>query len=120
MVEYVPAPKHFYDEFFKDIVGVSHMKDARKEHIVIRARSLYIFKLMDNKPVHKSYTVVKPYAQYKDGEYAEFSVDVEPNNEFFGRILQMGAGLEIVSPESVRDEIAQRVHEMDDLYPKKE
>ena len=120
MVEYVPAPKHFYDEFFKDIVGVSHMKDARKEHIVIRARSLYIFKLMDTKPIHQSYTVVKPYAQYVDGEYAEFSVDVEPNNEFFGRILQMGAGLEIVSPESVRDEIAQRVHEMDDLYPKKE
>ena len=120
MVEYVPAPKHFYDEFFKDIVGVSHLKDTKKEHIVIRARSLYIFKLMDTKPIHKSYTVVKPYAQYKDGEYAEFSVDVEPNNEFFGRILQMGAGLEIVSPESVRDEIAQRVHEMDDLYPKKE
>ena len=120
MVEYVPAPKHFYVEFFKDIVGVSHMKDARKEHIVIRARSLYIYKLMDTKPLHQSYTVVKPYAQYVDGEYAEFSVDVEPNNEFFGRILQMGAGLEIVSPESVRDEIAQRVHNMDDLYPKEE
>ena len=67
MIEYVAAPKLFYDEFFKDIVGVSHMKDARKEHIVIRARSLYIFKLMDTNHVHKSYTVVKPYAQYKDG-----------------------------------------------------
>ena len=120
MVEYVPPPKHFYEEFFKDIVGVSHVKDARKEHIVIRARSLYIYKLMDTKPLHQSYTVVKPYAQYVDGEYAEFYVDVEPNNEFFGRILQMGAGLEIVSPESVRDEIAQRVHNMDNLYPKKE
>ena len=90
------------------------------EHIVIRARSLYIYKLMDTKPLHQSYTVVKPYAQYVDGEYAESSVDVEPNNEFFVRILPMGAGLEIVSPESVRDEIAQRVHNMDNLYPKKE
>ena len=52
--------------------------------------------------------------------YAEFSVDVEPNNEFYGRILQMGAGLEVVSPESVRNEIAQRVHNLADLYPKKE
>ena len=120
MVEYVPAPKHFYDEFFKDIVGVSHKKDARKEHIVIRARSLYIYKLMDTKPLHQSYTVVKPFSQYEDGEYAEFSVDVEPNNEFFGRILQMGAGLEIVSPESVRDEMAKRVQDLTDLYPKKE
>ena len=120
LVEYVPAPKHFYYEFFKDIVGVSHKKDAQKEHIVIRARSLYIFKLMDTKPIHQSYIVVKPYAQYVDGEYAESSVDVEPNNEFFGRILQMGAGLEIVSPESVRDEMAKRVQDLTYLYPKKE
>ena len=119
-MEYVPAPKLFYDEFFKDIVGVSHIKDAKKEHVVIRARSLYIYKLMDTKPLHQSYTVVKPYAQYDDGEYAEFSVDVEPNNEFYGRILQMGGGLEIVSPESVRNEIAKRVQDLATLYPKKE
>lgn len=118
LVKYVPAPKYFYDEFFKDIVGVSHIKDAKKEHVVIRALSLYIYKLMDTKPLHQSYTVVKPYALYEDGEYAEFSVDVEPNNEFYGRILQMGAGLEIVSPESVRDEMAQRVHDLVTLYPK--
>ena len=120
LVEYVAAPKHFYDEFFKDIIGVSHKIDAQKEHIVIRARSLYIYKLMDTKPLHQSHTVVRPFAQYEDGEYAEFSVDVEPNNEFYGRILQMGAGLEVVSPESVRNEIAQRVHNLADLYPKKE
>ena len=119
-VEYVPAPKHFYDEFFMDIVGVSHVKDAEKEHITIRAHKHNIFKLMDTKPIHESYTLVKPYAQYEDGEYAEFSVDVEPNNEFYGRILQMGAGLEIVSPDTVRYEMAQRVHELATLYPKKE
>ena len=116
MVEYVPAPKHFYDEFFKDIVGVSHKMDAQKEHIVIRARSLYVFKLMDTKPIHQSYSVVKLYAQYVDGEYAEFSVDVEPNNEFYGRILQMGAGLEIVAPEEIRRVFKMRVDELAKLY----
>ena len=113
-----PAPpKHFYDAFFKDIVGVSHRKDAHKEHIVIRARSLYIYKLMDTKPLHQSYAVVKSFGTYDDGEYAEFSIDVEPNNEFYGRILQMGAGLEVVSPDSVRKEIAQRVRDLANLYP---
>ena len=119
-MEYVPAPKLFYDEFFKDIVGVSHKMDAQKEHVVIRARSFYVYKLMDTMPLHQSYIVVKPYAQYEDGEYGEFSVDVEPNNEFYGRILQMGEGLEIISPESVRVEIAQRVQDLATLYPKKE
>ena len=75
---------------------------------------------MDTKPLHHSYIIVKPYAQYNDGEYAEFSVDIEPNNEFYGRILQMGAGLEIVSPDYVRNEIAQRVHDLVCLYPKEE
>lgn len=120
MVKYVPAPKHFYDIFFKDIVGVSHVKDAKKEHIVIRAHSLYIYKLIDTKPLHRSYAMVKPYAQYDDGEYAEFSVDIEPNNEFYGRILQMGAGLEIISPNYIRDTIAQRVHDLACLYPQNE
>ncbi|MCQ2349278.1 MAG: WYL domain-containing protein [Paludibacteraceae bacterium] len=117
-VKYVPAPKHFYDEFFKDIVGVSHMKDVQKEHIIIRARTLYIFKLMDTKPLHQSYNVVKPFGLYDDGEYAEFSVDVEPNNEFYGHIIQMGAGLEIISPDTIRHKMAQRIHELADLYPK--
>lgn len=119
-VEYVSAPKHFYNEFFKDIIGVSHMKDADKEHIIIRARSLYIYKLMDTKPLHKSYTVVKPFGKYDDGEYAEFSIDVEPNNEFYGHILQFGAGLEVVAPDYIRDITAQRVRDLADLYPKKE
>ena len=74
---------------------------------------------MDTKPLHQSYAVIKPFAQYEDGEYAEFSVDVEPNNEFYGRILQMGAGLEVVSPDCVRDKMAHRVHKLSDIYPKK-
>lgn len=115
-VKYVPAPRHFYDEFFKDIVGVSHMMDAEKEHVVIRAHSFYIYKLMDTKPLHQSYTVVKPFGVYDDGEYAEFSVDVEANNEFYGRILQMGAGLEIVAPDDVRREFKQRVASLAKLY----
>lgn len=119
-VEYVQAPKFFYDELFKNIVGVTHRKDAQKEHIIIRARTLYIYKLMDTKPLHQSYVVVKPFGIYDDGEYAEFSVDVEPNNEFYGRILQMGAGLEVISPDSIREEIAQRVQDLANLYPKKE
>lgn len=79
-----------------------------------------IYKLMDTKPLHQSYAIVKPFGIYDDGEYAEFSVDVEPNNEFYGRILQMGAGLEVISPENVRYKMAQRVRALSDLYPKKE
>lgn len=119
-VEYVSAPEHFYDEFFKDIVGVSHMKDSKKEHIIIRAHEHYIFKLMDTKPIHSTYKVVKPFGEYEDGKYAEFSVDVEMNNEFIGRVLQMGAGLEVMSPPEVRKEFTERVRNLASHYIKLE
>jgi predicted DNA-binding transcriptional regulator YafY len=115
-VEYIPAPEHFYDEFFQDIVGVSHLKDAKKEHIIIRAHEHYIFKLIDTKPLHHSYKVVKSFDRYEDGEYAEFSVDVEMNNEFIGRVLQMGAGLEVMSPSSVREIFIERVKNIASHY----
>lgn len=111
-VEYIPAPEHFYDEFFQDIVGVSHLKDAKKEHVIIRAHEHYIFKLIDTKPLHHSYKIVKPFNRYEDGEYAEFSVDVEMNNEFIGRVLQMGAGLEVMSPSYIRGIFIERVKNM--------
>ena len=119
-VEYVSAPDHFYDEFFKDIVGVSHMKDSKKEHIIIRAHEHYIFKLMDTKPIHPTYEVVKPFGEYEDGKYTEFSVDVELNNEFIGRVLQMGAGLEVMSPPEVRKEFTERVSNLASHYLKPE
>jgi hypothetical protein len=93
------------------------MKDfPNKEHIVIRAHKHYIFKLIDTKPLHRSYEVVKPFGVYEDGEYAEFSVDVEMNNEFIGRVLQMGAGLEVMSPPKIRMIFATRVKDMVSYY----
>ena len=57
-----------------------------------------------------------PFGVHEDGEYGEFLVSVEVNNEFIGRILQMGAGLEIVAPEGVRNEFKERVANLADLY----
>lgn len=119
MIDYQAAPKHFYDVFFRDIVGVSHQKNMQMEHIIIRAHTPYIYKLMDTKPIHHSYVSIKPFGEYEDGVYAEFSVDLEPNNEFVGLILQMGAGLEVVSPVQVRDILVKRVQELADLYLQK-
>ena len=99
--------------FARNVIGDCMCTEALRDGVF----ALYD---IDGERLHQSYTMVKPYAQYDDGEYAEFSVDVEPNNEFYGRIFQMGAGLEIISPDSVRGEIAQRVHNLADLYSKKE
>lgn len=115
-IPYTSAPTHFYDEYFQDIIGVSHRKNSKKEKIVIKAHSLYVFKLTETKPLHASQQCSKPYNTYMDGEYGVFTLDIEPNIEFFGKVLQMGAGLEIVSPQHIRDEIMDRINAMRGLY----
>ena len=115
-IEYISALPMFYEQFFKDIVGVSHTNDTTKYDIVIRAHTYYIFKLTETKPIHHSQETITPWGEHEDGTYGEFSIHVEVNNEFIGRILQMGAGLEIMSPDEVREEFKQRVKDLAKLY----
>ena len=114
--KYVDAPKLFYDNLFSDIVGVTHPDGSHAVDIIVRTHSLYIYKLTETKPIHPSQTVLRPFAEYSDGQYGEFCVHVVPNSELIGRILQMSGGLEIMSPDSVREMIRQRVMNMAEQY----
>ncbi len=71
---------------------------------------------MVTKPLHNKQGIKKEFGIYEDGTYGELIVHVEVNNEFIGRILQMGAGLEIRAPKEVRDLFAERVRALADLY----
>lgn len=114
--EFVKAPERFYESFFENKVGVSHHENCIPEEIHIRAHSLYIHRLMETKKLHESQETILPFGEYEGGCYGEFTVYVEVNNEFIGRILLMGDGLEIVSPQNVRDLFRERVQKMAELY----
>lgn len=117
--EYVLAPDHFYELYFDNLVGVTHKDDHKAENVYIRAYSNYIFNLTDTKPIHKSQRICIPYGRHEDGEYGEFMVHVEVNNEFIGRILMMGDKLEVVAPEDVRNIFRRRVEDMAKRYVQK-
>lgn len=114
--EYISSPKGFYNDFFKDIVGVSHSKDEVPRTIIVRATNYKIFKLVETKKIHHSQKVKKTYTLYDDGEYGEFELFVEANNEFLGRILQMGDGLVIISPVEIKNILKQRIDNLVKLY----
>lgn len=115
-VTYQSAPKGYYDDLFKNLVGVTHYKRAMAYTIHVRAHNNYMFNLTETKPIHQSQQTTIPFGKHEDGEYGEFTVYVELNNEFIGRILQMGAGLEIVGPDEVRSEFKKRTAELAKLY----
>lgn len=118
-MEYIVAPPMFYINRFDNLVGVSHMENPIIDDIIVRAHSSYIFNLLKTKPLHRNQDVKKEFGEYEDGAYGDFVVHVEVNNEFIGRILQMGAGLEIMAPKDARDLFSERVRELADLYYKK-
>lgn len=107
--EFVPAPPGFYDKMFQGLVGVTFDKEEgiHPVPVLIRAHSQYMFYLTATKPLHSTQRIAAPYDEEKG--YGDFEVTVCPNKEFFGRVMQMGSELEIISPENVREEMAERV-----------
>ena len=115
---YVNAPDHFYERLFQNMIGVTHLEGNEATKIRVRANNIYMFRLTETKPIHASQITVKTFGEYEDGLYGEFELFVEVNNEFIGRILQMGAGLEVTAPIEVRKLLTERVKELYEVYAK--
>lgn len=115
--KWIPAPKDFYESFFKDIVGVSHDKfDNTPKEIHLRAHTNYIFNMIDTKKIHNSQEMVLPFGKHEDGEYGDFTIQTEINKELIGAILQLGPDLEVISPSVAREIVRSKVQNMLRLY----
>ena len=114
-VEYIPAEKGFYQEFFKNIIGVTHEKGAKVEQVVIRTKTEYQHGLLLTKPLHHSQKETLPFGEHEDGCYGEVTLAIEPNRELRGKILAYGQYLEVVQPlsysEQIKDTIKQQLEQ---------
>lgn len=115
-VEYIPAPKGFYQDFFNDIIGVTHEKDVKVEQVVIRTKTEYQHGLLLTKPLHHSQKETLPFGEHKDGCYGELQLTIEPNRELRGRILLYGENLEVINPQSLREQIKDIITQQMMLY----
>ena len=104
-VEYLPAEKGIYQRFFNDIIGVTHEKGAKVEQVVIRTKTEYQHGLLQTKPLHHSQKETLPFGRYGDGEYGEVTLTIEPNRELRGKILAYGQYLEVIQPQSLREQL---------------
>ena len=106
-IEYIPSEPGIYTKYFGNIVGVTHEKDRKHEHVIIKTRSRYVHGLMITKPIHASFAEIASYSSHDDDKYPYglISFDLEPNREFIGRILTFGPELEVIEPQSIRDEL---------------
>lgn len=108
-VDYIPAPKGFYQRYFNNIIGVTHEREAEVEKVVIRTKTEYQHGLLLTKPLHHSLRETLPFGEHTDGTYGEVELTIEPNRELCGRILMYGENLEVVQPLSLRERIYETV-----------
>lgn len=104
-VEYIPAPNGFYQEYFHNIIGVTHEKDTKVETVVLHTKTEYQHGLLLTKPLHRTQKEVLPYGEHEGQWYGELKLTIEPNRELCGKILAYGQYLEVMSPQSLREQI---------------
>jgi hypothetical protein len=115
-VEYIPAPKGFYQDFFNNIIGVTREKGAKVEEVIIRTKTEYQHGLLLTKPLHHSQKETLPFGEHDDHCYGEVRLTIEPNRELRGRILLYGENLEVISPMSLREQILEILKKQMEQY----
>ena len=103
-------PKDFsISDFFSDCFGI--IKDAtQKQHIVLRANAFQA-KYLKTLPLHESQRIVS-----EDDNFTIFSYDLRPTFDFKQKILSYMGNVEIIEPQTFRNEIVKAIDEMRELY----
>ena len=97
-----------FDLYFNNIIGVSiedNMEPVKIELQFSRNRFPYVL----SKPLHHSQEIVSE----EDGL---IQITVIPNKELISQLLWFGDDVEILSPESIREEISKKIESMSEKY----
>ena len=115
-VEYISAPKGFYQDYFKNVIGVTHETGAKTEEVFIRTKTEYQHGLLLTKPLHHSQNETQPFGEHDGQWYGEVRLMIEPNRELCGKILAYGQYLEVIYPQSLREQIKEIIKKQFDQY----
>ena len=90
---------------------MTHEKGAKVEEVVIHTKSEYQHGLLLTKPLHHSQKETLPFGEHHGQWYGEVRLTIEPNRELRGRILLYGESLEVISPQSLREQIKEIIRQ---------
>lgn len=92
-----------FDTYFKDIIGVTVPKEDTPTETIILRFSKERFPYVVSKPIHPSQIINK--------EEHTITIKVKPNHELNQMIFSFMPDVEVLSPESLRKEIKQKIEE---------
>ncbi len=107
---------------FKDIVGVTYLDEEPLQHIVFWV-SDSTKEYVGNKPLHGSQQPLdeaevrrlrNDYPHYQLGDF--YTIDCKRNYELIRELCSFGENLVVISPQSIRAEIYERICSMQARY----
>lgn len=95
------------DEYFDDVVGVTIPPGRTIEHIVLKFSS-HRYPYIKAKPIH--------WSQKNYDSILTVSLDLIPNKELESIIFSFGNDVEVIEPEYLREEIADKIRQLHQKY----
>lgn len=107
---YIPNSTIDFKEYFEDIIGVTVNNDMSIEKVVLKI-SNELFPYIATKPMHGSQKVKE-----RSESFVVIELELIPNYELESLILSYGEGVEILSPETLRKKITNRIKLLTEKY----
>lgn len=97
-------------DHYRQVVGVTVRNDRELERVVFRAISEQAF-YINTKPIHHTQRILSVAP-----ESTTFAIDVIPNFELESILLSYGERIEVLEPESLRQQMKERFQQAAGLY----
>ena len=107
-VKFIRNTQYDFDEYFRDIIGVTLEEDQSVEGIHLRFTPNR-FPYVVSKPLHPSQQTVSE-------TNCEIVIRVRPNKELQQKLFSFGPDVEILSPDWMRQEFAKKILEIAKKY----
>ena len=108
-IEYLPYDGGF-DEYFKDVVGVTIMENEPVQDIEFLVYDEKTYNYLLTKPFHSSLRLMKEYVSPEDP--ARMKVTVRPNFELDAVLLRYADNIRIISPVPFRQHFLSRIRKI--------
>ena len=93
-----------FDEYFKDVIGVTVPDNCEPENVILRVNNSR-YHYIETKPLHSSQDIIE-----EGDDATTISITVKINKELISLLLSYGDDLEVLAPASLRDEIAAKIN----------
>lgn len=100
-----------FSNYFDDVIGVSVNENPIEKIIMKVNKKRYPY--IRTKPLHPTQDVIE---ENENDDYVVISIDVKVNNELITTLLSYGPDIEVLSPDSLRNLIIERIKTMYDTY----